>query len=255
MVFALTKPVLKICIMNKLLAVILFCLVFSLGNAQIDRSNNSFAIPAEDVKDTKADNSLKIKPSKKASNEVKKDDSSDEDFISNEVYKPKPLPKKKAEQFTLIEKNKFKNPAQQFTKSLKRQLKLEEDRERKNNGSTVNQFLGQYSTSAKIVNIIYRDHGAQDGDMIRVYVNEKIVVSRVMLTNQVNGLNLVLDQGINKIDFYALNQGSAGPNTAEFRILDEKGDVISANQWNLATGVKATVILLKEDESVKLKSK
>ena len=241
--------------MNPLLAVIIFSLTFSLANAQVDGSNNSFVIPAEEVKNPKADNSLKLKPSKKITNEIKKNDASNEDFISNEIYKPKPLPEKKAKEFTLIEKNQFKNPAQQFTKTLNRQLKFEEERERRNNGSTVNQFLGQYNTSAKIVNIIYRDHGAQDGDMIRVYVNEKIVVSRVLLTNQVNGLNLVLDQGINKIDFYALNQGSAGPNTAEFRILDETGKIISTNQWNLATGVKATVILFKENESLKLKSK
>jgi len=43
-----------------------------------------------------------------------------------------------------------------------------------------------------------------------------------------------------------LNQGESGPNTAEFQILDEHGNVISSNQWNLATGVKATIILIKE---------
>ena len=91
--------------------------------------------------------------------------------------------------------------------------------------------------------------------MIRVYVNEEIAVNRVTLTNQVNGLNLVLEDGINKIDFYALNQGTSGPNTAEFRILDENGVVISSNQWNLATGVKATIILLKEDGQLKLSEK
>jgi hypothetical protein len=32
----------------------------------------------------------------------------------------------------------------------------------------------------------------------------------------------------NKIDFEALNQGSSGPNTAEFKVYDDKGSLISA---------------------------
>ena len=43
-----------------------------------------------------------------------------------------------------------------------------------------------------------------------------------------------------------LNQGYSGPNTAEFKIYDDKGELISANQWNLATGFKATIIIVKE---------
>lgn len=237
--------------MTKILVLLVFLLSITALNAQVDRSNNSFAIPAEEVRDPKADNSLNIKPQDIKLNSKE----SDEEIVITEIYKPKAKKNETKEPFSIIEKDNFKNPAQQFTKTLKKQLVFEEERERKNNGSTVNQFLGQYSTSAKRVNIIYRDYGAQDGDMIRVYVNEKIVVSRVLLTNQVKGLDLVLAEGINKIDFYALNQGTSGPNTAEFRVLDEKGDVISSNQWNLATGVKATIILLKEEGKVKLNQK
>lgn len=237
--------------MTKILVLLVFLLSITALNAQVDRSSNSFAIPAEEVRDPKADNSLNIKPQDIKLNSKE----SDEEIVITEVYKPKAKKNETKEPFSIIEKDNFKNPAQQFAKTLKKQLVFEEERERKNNGSTVNQFLGQYSTSAKRVNIIYRDYGAQDGDMIRVYVNEKIVVSRVLLTNQVKGLDLVLAEGINKIDFYALNQGTSGPNTAEFRVLDEKGDVISSNQWNLATGVKATIILLKEEGKVKLNQK
>ena len=55
-----------------------------------------------------------------------------------------------------------------------------------------------------------------------------------------------LVKGVNKIDFEALNEGSASPNTAEFKIYDEKGKVISSNQWNLGTGYKGTVVIVKE---------
>ena len=37
-----------------------------------------------------------------------------------------------------------------------------------------------------------------------------------------------------------------GPNTAEVRVYDEAGNLTAANQWNLATGVKATFIIVKE---------
>ena len=49
----------------------------------------------------------------------------------------------------------------------------------------------------------------------------------------------------NKIDFVALNQGSSGPNTAELRIYDDNKKLLSSNQWNLATGSKATLIIVK----------
>ena len=44
----------------------------------------------------------------------------------------------------------------------------------------------------------------------------------------------------------ALNQGDSGPNTAELRIYDDNDILISSNQWNLATGAKATLIIVKQ---------
>ena len=55
----------------------------------------------------------------------------------------------------------------------------------------------------------------------------------------------MLKEGFNKIDFIALNQGESGPNTAELRIYDDNDVLLSANQWNLATGAKATLIIVK----------
>ena len=60
------------------------------------------------------------------------------------------------------------------------------------------------------------------------------------------GINLKLKEGFNKIDFVALNQGSSGPNTAELRIYDDSENLLSANQWNLATGSTATLIIVKK---------
>ena len=54
-----------------------------------------------------------------------------------------------------------------------------------------------------------------------------------------------LNSGFNKIDFLALNQGESGPNTAEVRVFDDNNNIITSNKWNLATGVRATLIVIK----------
>jgi hypothetical protein len=45
----------------------------------------------------------------------------------------------------------------------------------------------------------------------------------VNLNSNFKGFEIVLEKGFNKIDFVALNQGSSGPNTAEFKVYDDKG--------------------------------
>ena len=48
------------------------------------------------------------------------------------------------------------------------------------------------------------------------------------------------------IDITALNQGDSGPNTAEFVVYDDKGNVVSSKEWNLLTGVKAKITFINE---------
>lgn len=219
---------------------IVFALLFAItGRAQIDSRNNSLAIPAVETNDSIQDNELDIKPiTPKLDNQVGKKD----------APKPEELPKAKRKAFTIVKENKYGNPAELFDKQLKESLKLRADYERRNNGSKSDQFLGETITIAKRVNIIYRDHQYPDGDLIRVLVNGKVAQSRVLLTSGYKGFFLNLKPGVNKIDFEALNQGTSGPNTAEFKVLDDQGVVISTNQWNLATGVKATLMVVKAEE-------
>ena len=68
------------------------------------------------------------------------------------------------------------------------------------------QFLGDFKSKAKFVNVVYRDHGYTDGDIIQVLVNDDIIHSRVYLTNGYKGFKLDLQPGFNKIDFLALIQ-------------------------------------------------
>lgn len=106
--------------------------------------------------------------------------------------------------------------------------------------------LGDFRTKSLTARLSYRDYGEVDGDEIKVMLNDKTVVSSVTMEGHFQGLIINLVDGFNKIDFVALNQGALGPNTAEFQIYDDKGTLISASRWDLATGFKATIIITKE---------
>jgi hypothetical protein len=109
-----------------------------------------------------------------------------------------------------------------------------------------NQYLGDFKTKSAFVKISCRDFGEVDGDEIRVWVNDRVMIERVYLDSDYQRIELGLEPGFNKVDFEALNQGFSGPNTAQFMIFDDKGSLVSSNQWNLGTGFKATIIIVKE---------
>lgn len=106
-------------------------------------------------------------------------------------------------------------------------------------------YLGDIKTNSKYVTIQYRDHEYVDGDRVKIYVNGETAISNARLEGGFKGFNLPLQDGFNKIDFEALNQGTSGPNTAQLQILDEIGNILAAYEWNLLTGRKATAIIVK----------
>ena len=58
-------------------------------------------------------------------------------------------------------------------------------------------------------------------------------------------LSLDLEEGVNRISFEALNQGSAGQNTASFTVYDANNNVLYTNEWKINTGFKGTLLLIK----------
>jgi len=149
--------------------------------------------------------------------------------------------------FSMIGGETFGNPAELYTKQIKKHSRFTEvESLSRDNGSRTNQYLGDFKTGFSRVNIVYRDHQYPDGDRVRIFVNDEVVMPNVLLHSSFSGFNLDLVDGFNKIDFQALNQGESGPNTAELRVLDDDGNIIASGVWNLATGVKATLIVIKE---------
>ena len=109
-----------------------------------------------------------------------------------------------------------------------------------------NQYLGSFKTKTFTSTVRFRDAAFVDGDRIKVYLNDKMIQPEISLSGEFQGFKINLTDGINKIDFEALNEGFASPNTAHFEVYDDKGAVISSSQWNVGTGYKATIVLIKE---------
>ena len=139
-------------------------------------------------------------------------------------------------------KEDFIDPGQEYLE------RLQTPEAEKNPGNfKVDQYLGDFKSNAKSVRVVFRDHQHPDGDRVQVRLNDEIFYPNILLQKSYKKLDVDLKTGFNKIDFVALNQGESGPNTAEVRVYDDQGNLMMANRWNLATGTKATFIVVKDE--------
>lgn len=142
--------------------------------------------------------------------------------------------------FSMLQKSDLTDPGIKF-----KNQKFKQDRAMAP-GFKSDTFLGELRTGEKILKIVCRDHQYVDGDLVRVWQDDKVLIEEIYLQSFYQGVNLELQPGFNKIEIEALNQGSSGPNTAEFKVMDSKGNVIQQNVWNLSAGVKALLVVLQE---------
>jgi len=161
-------------------------------------------------------------------------------------------------------KNAYKNSKKTRTKAQKEaelknkgiisQAKINEERFLKSfkkiNGQyqypKIDQQLGNFRSNSKFVRIICRDYQYPDGDRVTIYINDIPVVYNIVLSESYQEFKIPLVIGVNEIAFKALNQGTSGPNTAGFKVYDDANNLISSNEWNLATGAVATLLIVKD---------
>jgi hypothetical protein len=105
--------------------------------------------------------------------------------------------------------------------------------------------LGRIETNTRNIRIECRDHSYVDGDQVRLYVNDVIIRSSIVLRAGYYAIDIELEEGFNRIDIKALNQGTSGPNTAEFNVFDETGNLLASKEWNILTGYVATLVVMK----------
>ena len=164
-------------------------------------------------------------------------------FDKNDDYLKKYsiLNQKKGEESVMVQKSEFKNPGDEIKRKLNNQDKEIKPEYRSN------QFLGEFRVMTKYVKVVCRDHEYPDGDRVRLLVNDKTLVYEILLEAAPKEYYIDISEGFNKLDFVALNQGSSGPNTAAFSVFDDAGNLITSNEWNLTTGIKASIVVIKEE--------
>ena len=221
----------------KTYSVLLILLFFSVSvHAQIDTKKKSIAIPAIENENDSLDASPTT-PSKPITSG---------NFGSLNLPKTTPSLKIPKKEFSMFGE-KFGNPGELYTDRLKTQenaIKKQEGLGTK--GSKVDVFFGNHRTKSKHIRVLYRDYGLEDGDLVRVSVNNEIINYRVALTNAFKGFKIELKEGINTIEFLALNEGYALPNTAHFRVVDDEDKIIAADLWALSINVKGMINIIKE---------
>lgn len=207
-----------------------------------DKEKKSIRIPAEPSKTKKDSIPQRIKVAPKLD---KKEDKSSGTANEEKKY----ITKISEKPFSMIEDDGLKSPSEIYEKRWSKDLQK---------GGVIrtmsDQFLGEHRVDTKFVNIICRDHEYPDGDRVRIYINDIIVTPSLLLTSSYRRVEVDLIEGKNTVEIEALNQGESGPNTAEFIVYDDKGNVISSKEWNLLTGVKAIIVFQNEKITIKEKS-
>lgn len=150
------------------------------------------------------------------------------------------------EGFNMSEQPSFVDPSDLFEDKVNKRMKGPQREPKISDEFKKDMDFGEYKTSAGKITVVCRDHMMFDGDRVQILLNGEILAENVLLESQYKSFTITLNEGFNKIEFVALNQGSAGPNTAELKVFDEEGNLMISNVWNLLTGVKAHAMLIKE---------
>ncbi len=164
----------------------------------------------------------------------------------------------------LLNSSKEENPGKLVDVSIKkpRTVKMLPDHEYRHRGKEIEkkmnkkletslgtkgtQFLGDVKTSSGSVRIVFRDDGSQiDGDRVSIYHNDVLIYDNITLSAAYKSFQLHLEDGINKINIVALNEGFVSPNTAEFHVVDDQGKIISSNHWALYQGGMGAIMVIK----------
>lgn len=107
--------------------------------------------------------------------------------------------------------------------------------------------MGTFETSSEYVTVYSRDYSEIDGDWVKGWHNDVVVAPAILLDQMYGrGLKIYLTKGKNVIAMEAMNVGAGFPNTAQFMVKDDKGDVLTSNYWALDIGFKAIININKK---------
>lgn len=241
---------------SKMRRILFFIFIIGLGSnafAQVDFNSKTLRIPP-----------LKVKPKKEVApqNKVSKFDVpkivAPNIFKETNIFGTKPKPNNSFQMgipenlFSLAPKKIFTHQLgdvylAKMTKDLDKTMVREELKFDKSLLDRVDRYLGEYNTKSEFFVLKYRDYIEIDGDLINVYVNNKLLRSGLYLNFEFGELRIPLSVGINNIELVVASTGTSGGNTAEIHFLDDKKSSITKEYWNnLALGVKIKTIVIRE---------
>ncbi len=153
------------------------------------------------------------------------------------------LKKKPEEEKSIFEKEQFASPAKVYTDKMNKQI---------TDGKMYDYYrkdylLATYKCSTATAKFALKDYGDPDGDVVRIWLNDEMVIDAITLEAGYREIQLKLRNGQNLLVIEALNEGMVSPNTAQFSIFNDKGEIIGNNLSGLLTNVKATIIINKVD--------
>ena len=211
-------------------SILFLCCMITL-HAQINDSQTGFKIdPIDSLKQADLKISFKLSPIKGLTN---KDVRYTLNFnpVQTNNNKPKGVDMSARSSLT----NKKWEVKQRFNEDFKDTSKFAKD-----------YYLGDLKTSEKTVILRCRDHEYVDGDRVKILVNGAIVHPNLTLSGNFYIVDIDLKEGLNEINFVALNEGTSSPNTAQLQVLDPNGFILSSNRWLITTGFKATLIINRQ---------
>ena len=217
--------------MKIVLSSILFLCCMITLHAQVNDSQTGFKIdPIDSLKQADLKISFKLSPIKGLTN---KNVRYTLNFNPIQTYNNKPKGVDMSARSSLT--NKKWEVKQRFSEDYKDTSKYAKD-----------YYLGDIITDAKTVIIRCRDHEYVDGDRIRLTVNKAVVHPNLTLGGDFYVIDIDLNEGVNEINFTALNEGLSSPNTAQLQVFDAQGNLLSSNKWLITTGYKATLIINRQ---------
>ena len=179
-------------------------------------------------------------------------------FKETNIYGTKPKPNNSFEigtpenHFSMTPKNRFEHKLgdvyqSKMTKDLDKTMVREGLKEDFSSLDRKDRYLGDYKTKSKFLVVKYRDYIQIDGDLINVYLNDKLIQSQLYLYSQLDEFKIPLQMGINNVEFVVASQGTSGGNTAEIHVIDDAGKPMTDEYWNnLALGTRIKLIVIKE---------
>ena len=232
---------------------LLFSSIFLLSVSafsQTDGETPTTQIPVEEKKDAEKENTTSDSPFNKPIElpDFKPEKGEEEKLSLNVTGGSKKLDYKRKEGFSMNKKSTLINPGVLFEDRFAEKSKQIDKEENSLGFSERNQDLGVFESKTANVSVRFMDFGQVDGDIVRILHNNSVIIPRVTLTGKMKGFELKLEEGANRIDVHALNEGAVGPNTAYIVVYDSNGNVLASSAWNLSTNYIATLTIMKAKE-------